>query len=117
MYLHLLLCKMQIEKDQAAEGLVCSFLEPTSALLCPALDSPLQVRHCKVQEISKAPQRWLRLKHLPGEQRLRGPREAVKSHLGHLKNQMDEMLNNLILAGLSLRKVLNQMVFRVHFQS
>lgn len=34
----------------------------------------------------------------------RGPREAVKSHLGQLKNQMDEVLSNLILTGLSLRK-------------
>lgn len=84
--------------------------------LCEALDPLLQERHCKMEEISKAPQSWLGLKHLPGEQRLRRPWEVVKSHLGQLKNQIYKVLSNLILAGLSLRKVVNQVAFRVNFQ-
>lgn len=105
--------RIRLQKDWSVFFLLSPHLQCPA--LCPALESPLQERHCKVQEISKAPQRWKGLKHLPGEQRLRGPREAVKSRLGQLKSQMDEGLSNLILAGLSLRKTVTQVAFRVHF--
>lgn len=59
--------RCKLERIRLQKG--WSGFSPLSPHLCPALDSPLQERHCKVQEISKTPQRWLGLKHLPGEQR------------------------------------------------